>query len=330
MTNGGADGGIDVRSTRALAQVKYLAAAVGRPDLQRLAGAGAGEPGKQLFFFSGSDYTPTALEYADLTGIALFSYGLDGSMSPVNAAARQAAQLPPHSGLAERATGEPADWKERWKAGGWYLGVPILSAGVFAAVPFWHASSRLKRPELRASAMAYSGAGVAIMAIYGITPKDAQGDPVGTLGGILQTVAVVVALIVIVTACVKLASVRREIFSRPSWEAPAADPRADQLTQARARREARSLMAEDPALARSLGIGRPDLARGYDDGGLVDLNTASAPVIAQVCGLDAALAEAIVAARLHQGGVFYNLDELLIAVRMPPSVEGELRERAVF
>ena len=57
-------------------------------------------------------------------------------------------------------------------------------------------------------------------------------------------------------------------------------------------------MAEDPALARSLGIGRPDLARGYDDGGLVDLNTASAPVIAQVCGLDAALAEAIVAAGL--------------------------------
>jgi hypothetical protein len=140
----------------------------------------------------------------------------------------------------------------------------------------------------------------------------------------------VTALIVIVTACVKLARIRREIFSRPSWESPVADPRGDQLKQARARREARSLMAEDPTLARSLGIGRPDLGRGYDDGGLIDLNTAPAPVIAQVCGLDAALAEAIVAARLRQGGVFYNVDELLIAVRMPPSMEGELRERAVF
>src|SRR5215218_4673157 len=72
VTDGGADGGVDVRSSRALAQVKYLAAAVGRPDLQRLGGVGAGEPGKQLFFFSGSDYTATALEYADQTGMALF------------------------------------------------------------------------------------------------------------------------------------------------------------------------------------------------------------------------------------------------------------------
>ncbi len=345
VTNGGADGGIDVRSSRALAQVKYLAAAVGRPDLQRLGGVGAGEPGKHLFFFSGSDYTATALEYANATGIALFNYRLDGSMEPASAAARHVMRVPPppqHLAFTTPARAatpaqvaaqvrEPADWKERWKAGGWYLGVPILSAGVFAAVPFWHAHSRLKRPELRSMAVAYSIAGVAIMGVFGITPKDAQGDPVGLLGGVLQTIAVVAAMVVILTACIKLASIRREIFQRPGWESPAADPQADQVRQARARRsQARSLWAKDPAAARELGIGRPDFGRGYDDGGLVDLNTAPAGVIASVCAIDPVLANAIVAARTRQGGVFYAVDEVLFNIALSPSVEGEIRERAVL
>lgn len=343
VTNGGADGGIDVRSSRALAQVKYLASAVGRPDLQRLAGAGAGEPGKQLFFFAGSDYTATALEYADVTGMALFTYRLDGSMAPVNAVARHVMQVspclrpaaPPTTAAAPARVAvsakEPGDWKERWKAGGWYLGVPVLSAGVFAAVPFWHAQSRLNRPELRSSAIKYSVAGTVIMAVAGITPKDAQGDPVGILGGILQTIAVVAALVVMITACVKLAAVRREIFSRPGWETPAGDPHVDHVNQARARREqARSLKAKDPEMARELGVGRPDLGRGYDDGGLIDLNSAPASVIADVCDGNAALADAIVAARTRRAGVFYGLGEVLMDVPVPPSVEAELRERAVL
>jgi hypothetical protein len=222
------------------------------------------------------------------------------------------------------------DWKERWKAGGWYLGVPILSAGVFAAIPFWHAHSRLNRPELRSLAVTYSVAGIAIMAIVGITPKDAQGDPVGVLGGILQTITVLSALIVIITACVKLAPVRREIFSRPGWGAPAVDPYMDQVKQSRARREeARALLAQDPAMARELGIGRPDLGRGYDDGGLVDLNSAPAAAIASVCGVHASVAEAIVAARTLRGGGFYNLGEVLVDVAVPPSAEDALRDRAI-
>jgi len=90
------------------------------------------------------------------------------------------------------------------------------------------------------------------------------------------------------------------------------------------------LRASDPAAARELGIGRPDLGRGYDDGGLVDLNTASAGVITSVCGVDALLADAIVAARTRRGGLFYGLGEVLIDVAVPSAVEGELRERAVF
>ncbi|MER7812941.1 restriction endonuclease [Streptomyces sp900116325] len=91
---GGADGGIDVRSRRALGQVKYQAAAVGRPELQNLFGARGRDMEKQLFFFTGSSYAATAVEYADNNSIALFVYALDGAMTPVNETARRTGAAP--------------------------------------------------------------------------------------------------------------------------------------------------------------------------------------------------------------------------------------------
>ncbi|MEV5786746.1 restriction endonuclease [Streptomyces sp. NPDC052287] len=91
---GGADGGIDVRSRRALGQVKYQAAAVGRPELQNLFGARGRDMEKQLCFFTGSSYAATAVEYADTNSIALFVYALDGTMTPVNKTARRVSTAP--------------------------------------------------------------------------------------------------------------------------------------------------------------------------------------------------------------------------------------------
>ncbi|MEU9305864.1 restriction endonuclease [Streptomyces sp. NPDC048269] len=91
---GGADGGIDVRSRHALGQVKYQAAAVGRPELQNLFGARGRDMDKQLLFFTGSSYATTALQYADTNDIALFVYALDGAMVPVNKVARRIGNPP--------------------------------------------------------------------------------------------------------------------------------------------------------------------------------------------------------------------------------------------
>ena len=67
----------------------------------------------------------------------------------------------------------------------------------------------------------------------------------------------------------------------PAPAPPAADPAVAAVLAARARRdEARRIVSRDPAMARELGIGRPDLRRAYDDGGLVDLNNAPAQAIA--------------------------------------------------
>lgn len=86
---GGPDGGADVRATGALGQVKYQAAQVGRPELQRLVGARGRAIETQLLFFTGSDYASTAVAYANEMDIALFHFSLDGSMTALNAPAHQ-------------------------------------------------------------------------------------------------------------------------------------------------------------------------------------------------------------------------------------------------
>lgn len=94
VTGGGADGGLDVTSSAAIAQVKFKASMTGGPDLQRLAGAGYSHRGKTLIFFTGSGYTPQAIEFADVAKIALFTYRLDGAVSAVNRSATQIATGP--------------------------------------------------------------------------------------------------------------------------------------------------------------------------------------------------------------------------------------------
>jgi DNA-binding SARP family transcriptional activator len=72
--------------------------------------------------------------------------------------------------------------------------------------------------------------------------------------------------------------------------------------QARARRElARQFAAADPAGARQTGIGRPDLLRTFDDGGLLDLNHAPGTEIARLRGVGPAEAHRIVLDRVSRG-----------------------------
>lgn len=85
VTPPGNDAGLDVVAERACAQVKTNASPVGRPDLQRLAGAGLGYG--QLMFFSASGYTPSAKEFADTWRIALFILPPDGRVRTANRAA---------------------------------------------------------------------------------------------------------------------------------------------------------------------------------------------------------------------------------------------------
>lgn len=88
-TTGGADGGIDVTSSAAIAQVKYHAANVGRPSLQNLYGARSHSTHLDMFFFAATGYSKTAVAYADSVGMALFTFVPSGAVRPANTVAQR-------------------------------------------------------------------------------------------------------------------------------------------------------------------------------------------------------------------------------------------------
>jgi hypothetical protein len=71
-TPAGADRGIDVVSEGAVAQVKFLTAPVGAPDVQRF--RGAAHLRETALFYSSSGYTKAARDVADELGIGLFQF----------------------------------------------------------------------------------------------------------------------------------------------------------------------------------------------------------------------------------------------------------------
>lgn len=89
LTGASADGGIDVWSSRALAQVKAHGKPVARTALQQLVGARGHDHGKVLLFFANENgYSAPAARYADEMGIALFTYDVWGRVRAVNGRAR--------------------------------------------------------------------------------------------------------------------------------------------------------------------------------------------------------------------------------------------------
>lgn len=86
------DGGIDVISSRYIAQVKNLAAGTAVPiaAIRDLAGV-AGVDGRKAAMFTSGAYSPGGREFADRAGIALFRYdAVRGQLISVNAHASRA------------------------------------------------------------------------------------------------------------------------------------------------------------------------------------------------------------------------------------------------
>ncbi len=82
VTRRGADGGIDIYSLDAVAQVKARNTATSRPEIQQLHGA-ALAVNKRSLFFSLSGYTAGAIEWAESAGVALFVLESTGNARPV-------------------------------------------------------------------------------------------------------------------------------------------------------------------------------------------------------------------------------------------------------
>ncbi|MCF6735228.1 restriction endonuclease [Blastococcus sp. KM273129] len=97
VTATGADGGIDVWATGAVAQVKFQWSKTGRPAVQALHRVATAHQAEALFY--AIDYTQQALTYANNTGIALFLFDSTGDVAPITKAghalaARSASSTP--------------------------------------------------------------------------------------------------------------------------------------------------------------------------------------------------------------------------------------------
>jgi hypothetical protein len=231
------------------------------------------------------------------------------------------------------------DRAPRTPTGRWYFVAAILSAGVLAWLPFFHAARHLGDRALNRLIWLYGAAGVALLALVGSTPTDSAGNAVGVAGHVLQVIFGCLAVVVVSAACVQIAPLRRQVYGLPGGptgitrepEVAPVDPAVSAVLVARARRvDARALATKDPLMARELRIGRPDLGHPYDDGGLVDLNSAPPDVIARMCQIDIDSARRIVEARDLHGGGFANVEEVFVMTDIPLSTWDRIRDRAVL
>lgn len=198
--------------------------------------------------------------------------------------------------------------------------LPALSFGTLAPVPIVHAAARLRSGRLWASAAGYVAATLAMALLFLLSPETAEDatDVPGTVGLVLM-------LTLMTGGTVHALLLRRRVFQPRHQDDPAL---AAALARRARRGEAIAIVERDQALAIELCIGRPDLPRQYDDGGLIDVNHVPPQVLVHELGIDPGDAAKVIAAREHIGG-FTGPSEL-IAYALPPAAVDRVRDRLIF
>jgi hypothetical protein len=191
---------------------------------------------------------------------------------------------------------QPSRGRRNPLASRWWLFIPLVTFGFGTFVMVGIAGLKLRSQSTVAAAAVYLGLTVAALSV----PE----------GGAFDLITALYFLLVWVFGTVHVALLQPRVRQRAGQgEDPAV---AAALWRTQRRQEARQLLAENPALAAELGIGRTDFpSRQYIDGGLVDLNHVPAPWLAYSLELTPAQAADIVRAREHLGGLT-SAEELII------------------
>jgi len=208
-----------------------------------------------------------------------------------------------------------------------WASVPIWSIGFLSFVPFLAYAVIQRRARDWAVFAVYLAATVAMIVALGVAGSNGNGG--AAVGGFIIALA----------GC---AAVHAAIVFRPSRGVSSLgasmplSPRQrnrEAVAQAQGRierrKDARHLITTNPSLARDLRIGRPDLPREYDDGGLVDVNHVPAAVLAGPLSLSAAEVSDVLAAR-DKLGRFTSADELCAYTSLTPDRVDELRDFMIF
>jgi hypothetical protein len=205
----------------------------------------------------------------------------------------------------------------------WWTSVPIWSISFLSCLPFlFYALARRRRQDWAVFA-GYLAATVAVTVALSVVTSDSGASAGVGLG------------LIALAGC---AATHAFVLYRPGRGPVPGAPDVRQVNQAAVsqardrierRKEARHLVATNPALARDLMIGRPDFRRVYDDGGLVDVNHVPGGFLGPGLGLSREEEADVLAARANLGR-FTNADELCAYTRLSPERVDELREWMIF
>ena len=203
-----------------------------------------------------------------------------------------------------------------WKASVMWALTPLLTLGWGAGFSFTYAAVRLRSRAMGIAAAAYISLGAISFLLVNASRSDSdwQGGTGTALALALMAVGTAHAFAFRRNLIDPTSQFRRSVAGLAGDQAVAI---ASAKTQLRRRNEAREILAADPVLAHQLRIGRPDLPRRFDDGGLVDVNHAAARALATVPGIDPDLANRIVGTRDDVGG-FNSLEDLSITLGVSP------------
>lgn len=206
---------------------------------------------------------------------------------------------------------------------GWVMiALPVVSCGLAAFVPaLWAASQRRHDTTFRRRMLTFAAA-IGICSIGGLvvlvsSPTDASGTPSGVqsdIGGVIWLCATLVATGVAV------------VHRKPGTRLPGTER---EFARRQQREQYRRLVKSDPNLARSIGVGRPDQNRDYDDGGLLDINRLSAEALNAFGAIPMAEAQQIVSSREHLGRVS-GVEEIIVYANVSETTASKLREIAVI
>jgi len=205
----------------------------------------------------------------------------------------------------------------------WWFLIPLLTFGAGSAPMVIYGGARLHSRR-------HVTAGILYGALFVLFFVGVQFVNTGT-PGILDAITAPAWLISWLGGTVHAAILQRTVRNASQEHQPPVDPILAAARERLARRDqARALVASDPALATELLIGRPDLGRRYDDGGLLDINNVPVATLAGELGLSPEVVDQIALARERLGG-FSSAEELVVyCAGMTSASLDAIRDRLVF
>ena len=213
-----------------------------------------------------------------------------------------------------------------------WASIPVWSLGFLSFAPFLAFAVTTRRKRDWAVFGAYLAATIALIVAIGAVNSKSNAD--AALGGLIIALAGCAA---VHTAVLFRPGRDREALAQAgppdlgqhSLERRNREAVAEAKNRIERRKDARHLVTTNPSLARDLKIGRPDLPRDYDDGGLIDVNHVPGPVLASALGLAPQEVTDVTAAR-DRLGRFSSPDELCAYTQLSPDRVDELRDLMIF